>query len=1073
MVTVVSPDRLIFQLEADLSNYQAGLKRAGADLDTFSKDVERKTGAAGKAIGDGLGDGLKSAGASAGAVRQQFTQLGYQLNDIASGLAMGQSPFMILAQQGGQVYQALSMNGGVQDGLSRVKNAIVENTSAARLLVGGFAAAGAAAVYLGASYVSGQDDIKKGLSGIGAASGATVKDINSIAERISAAKSISISAARDIATAIAATGKVNVSNIEGVAGLTPGYARLFGLDLDAASAQLASMFADPVRGADEFIKKLGGINDQTRQLIQNLTEQGKRQQAINELRSAVQPMIDAAQDSRSPTRRIIDTVTTRGGQALDSVARAAAATVYPEGTVEDQLRSAQRDLAIAQKVKSTVPGLFGGDNSLANLAVDALERQVADLNRQLEETAAKNRKAFDAQQAGELSRAAGDIIRALDPEGQALGRFENQLQSLGQSLAATISNPEVKIDGGVENAIAKYGALQAKVDLVRQAYAQGGAAAASAFRQADFQAQTAGLSSYERGLQGIIRQYQEMARAAREAGNETAARTFEAASGRAQASFQTSNRENVIRNTPLSGDEVAATIGAESGGSNIARNPRSSALGAGQFIESTFVALFRKYDSEQAAVIDQANPIRAEADKVIAALRTNRQVTEKYVEIYLKEIGASLTEAGLPSTPQNRQLGYFLGPEGAKTLLRADPSANAAGLLPKAAAANPEVFRNGAASVQDVLNYASKRVAANSAEAQSSREKVIAYKAEAEAIGLSSAEQEKLRTVQDALDAARARGDEIGTKFKTAQDLIRASSSSLTPELQAQRTALLELADARAKASSNVLSTRFQQDQQEARAALGRTYEEQAAYQGARAYGATPGSDEFTRYYEGLREIQTLTEAKNTTGSFLKDLNYDLMRGASLSEALGNALSRLSTRLADKALDSFVSSIFGGGTASGDSSIFSTIGSFLGFGGGGSSPTGGVRLFSGGGFTGAGGKYQPAGVVHAGEYVFDQAAVQRIGVPALEAIRRNMRGFANGGFVGAMPAMPTAVPPAMPDLSAASMSVAVDVSGARGNQEIMSMVQAGVAAGMAQVQQGISRNINGIVANGRRRYRPA
>ncbi|MGW9822292.1 phage-related minor tail protein [Methylorubrum extorquens] len=998
-------DRLFVTLEADLTNYQAGLKRAGADLDTFTRDAERKSTAAGKAIEAGL----SAANANARLTGQQVQQLGYQLNDIATSLASGISPFQTLAQQGGQVYQALSMNGGVAQGLAGVKTGIAENVTASRLLAGGFAAAAAAAVYLGVSYVSAQDDIKKGLSGIGAASGATVKDINSIAERISAAKSISISAARDIATAIAATGKVNVSNIEGVAGLTPGYARIFGLDLDAASAQLATMFSDPVRGADEFIKKLGGINDQTRQLIQNLTEQGKRQQAINELRSAVQPMIDAAQDSRSPTRRIIDTVTTRGGQALDTVARAAAATVSPEGTVEDQLRTAQRDLAIARKVKDTVPGLFGGDNSLANIALEALERKVADLNRQLEETATKNRKAFDAQQAGELSIAAGNIIRALDPEGQAIEKLQNQMEALGRSLAAAALNgSEVKIDGGIENAIAKYGALSTKVDTLSQAYKVGGVAAKNALDAANFQSQTAGLSSYERGLRGIIQQYEQMAKSAEQAGNSTAAATYRgAARDAAVGAFQTSNRENVIRNTPLGSGEVASTIGAESGGSNIARNPRSSALGAGQFIEATFVSLFRKYDSEQAAVIDEANPIRAEADKVIAGMRTNRQITEKYVEIYLKEIGASLTEAGLPSTPQNRQLGYFLGPEGAKTLLQADPSANAAGLLPKAAAANPEVFRGGAASVQDVLNYASKRVAANSAEAQSSREKVIAYRAEAESIGLSAAQQERQRAVQEALDAARTRGEEIGTRFKTAQDLIRASSASLTPELQAQRTAILEVADARAKASSNVLSTRFDQDQSQARAALGRTYEEQAAYQGARAYGATPGSDEFARYYDGLREIQGLTEAKNSTGSFLKDLNYDLMRGASLSEALGNALSRLSTRLADKALDSLVSGLFGGGSGS---PIFSAVGSFLGLGGGGGSPTGSVRLFSDGGFTGAGGKYTPAGVVHAGEYVFDQESVKRIGLPALDSLRRNLRGFAQGGFVGAMPSIPAAVP---------------------------------------------------------------
>ncbi|EOV5314109.1 phage tail length tape measure family protein [Klebsiella pneumoniae] len=43
--------------------------------------------------------------------------------------------------------------------------------------------------------------------------------------------------------------------------------------------------------------------------------------------------------------------------------------------------------------------------------------------------------------------------------------------------------------------------------------------------------------------------------------------------------------------------------------------------------------------------------------------------------------------------------------------------------------------------------------------------------------------------------------------------------------------------------------------------------------------------------------------------------------------------------------------------------------------------------FASGGYTGPGGKYQPAGIVHKGEYVFDQASTNRIGVSRLEALR--------------------------------------------------------------------------------------
>ena len=66
--------------------------------------------------------------------------------------------------------------------------------------------------------------------------------------------------------------------------------------------------------------------------------------------------------------------------------------------------------------------------------------------------------------------------------------------------------------------------------------------------------------------------------------------------------------------------------------------------------------------------------------------------------------------------------------------------------------------------------------------------------------------------------------------------------------------------------------------------------------------------------------------------------------------------------------------------------------------------------FARGGFTGRGGKLEPAGVVHRGEYVMDAATTSRIGVPALD----RLRGYADGGYVespsvaASQPTMPTA-----------------------------------------------------------------
>lgn len=56
-----------------------------------------------------------------------------------------------------------------------------------------------------------------------------------------------------------------------------------------------------------------------------------------------------------------------------------------------------------------------------------------------------------------------------------------------------------------------------------------------------------------------------------------------------------------------------------------------------------------------------------------------------------------------------------------------------------------------------------------------------------------------------------------------------------------------------------------------------------------------------------------------------------------------------------------------------------------------------IGVFAGGGYTGDGGKYEPAGIVHKGEFVMTKEATQRIGVGNLY---RMMRGYANGGVVG-------------------------------------------------------------------------
>ncbi|KPF47065.1 phage tail length tape measure family protein [Rhizobium sp. AAP43] len=119
---------------------------------------------------------------------------------------------------------------------------------------------------------------------------------------------------------------------------------------------------------------------------------------------------------------------------------------------------------------------------------------------------------------------------------------------------------------------------------------------------------------------------------------------------------------------------------------------------------------------------------------------------------------------------------------------------------------------------------------------------------------------------------------------------------------------------------------------------------------------------------EAMKELQAIGK------DVLQGIVSDLRAGKSGAEIFANVLDKIIDKLANIAIDSISSSLFGGGGFL--SSIF--------------------RGFAGGGYTGNGGKYEPAGIVHKGEYVFDAEATRRIGAGNL----KRLAGYAKGGLVG-------------------------------------------------------------------------
>lgn len=136
---------------------------------------------------------------------------------------------------------------------------------------------------------------------------------------------------------------------------------------------------------------------------------------------------------------------------------------------------------------------------------------------------------------------------------------------------------------------------------------------------------------------------------------------------------------------------AARTIGLESGGNATARNPRSSATGAGQFLDATWLQTVQKY----APHLMQG---RSRAD--VLALRNDPDLARSMTEAYSKENARFLFNSGLPVTEETVYLAHRFGPAGAAKLLRAPPGTPVAQLVGRdVMAANPDLAGKTVASL--------------------------------------------------------------------------------------------------------------------------------------------------------------------------------------------------------------------------------------------------------------------------------------------------------------------------------------------------------------------------------------
>lgn len=909
---------LVQRVEADISDLERGLRDAGRTVEKFGQDGAK----AGDRAGKGLERSLNTVSGNARLTANQLQNLSYQANDVFTSLASGAPALQVLAQQGGQIYQALGNTpGGAAAGLKDLASRAAGLITSARLIAGGLTGAAGAAAFLGIKYSDAQEKIEIGLLGIGRASGATVKDINNIAAAAAETKRVTVGEAREIATALAATGKIGPGNIAALTNLAPGFARLTGQSTAEAGAALAKMFSDPAKGIAEMEARLGALDGVTKSSIRNLLEQGKAQDALALAVRAFTPEIERAAEKTSWYARQWQAVKAAASAASDAVGHAVAAA-SGNGTPDDRVRRAQErvnQLRGVQTQDTPQSGLLGGltqdilrqRRAAASAAPDSAEMQRAEKDLQdaienRDRLAKAEREASAATKARNDAEKASTTIESLNAEARAIQALQNAIEALQGQVADDRIRGFLTPEAAAQ-ANATLDTMRAKLSGLREDYARGGAAAAQALKAAEFESANASASTYARAIAEIDRQYKEAVKSAAALGDAAtrtnrigtaeAVRTNQIAATNEQYLQQPSNYYRGVKDAPeqyrqlfldagakygLDPNFIASIAAKESSFNPNAIGPQTRygrAQGMMQFIPDT-AKRFNIDPLNPAQAIDAGANYLSQLKKMFggneALAAAGYNAGEGRIQGILKE------GKGLSAFPDETQ--KYLG-----VIFK-----QSADIKQQAA-----VTREWDKSLED---------------AGKSLDATTKY------LGVSNYELIKSQQAQALTNAAIQAGIPLSDELKASIDKRAAALANLSQQ------------DAAVRAGEEV---RFQ------RSTLGMTPDQQSVAQTLRSYRLDPGSDAGKDLAGQLSEIQTLSTAKSDTGSFLKSINADLMRGTSLANAMSNAFGSLITKMGDRAIDSLLGMAFGdtskGGGGGGllGSLISSLAGSSLKLAGGG------------------------------------------------------------------------------------------------------------------------------------------
>lgn len=223
----------------------------------------------------------RRAGISVGQYSAAMRTLPAQFTDIATQLAGGQSPFLILLQQGGQIKDQFGSVQGALSGVGEYIRSMVGMINPTTIALAGLV--GTIGLLAAAAYSSSQqfDQVARSVIMMGGAGFSSMQQLNQAAEEVAGKTNTSISSTVDTLVTLNDTGKYTASQMKQIATSITLMGKA-GSDTKAAMSDFGKIVSDPVKGLASLNEQYGFVDEAMMKHIIQLRKQKGEQAAVTE-----------------------------------------------------------------------------------------------------------------------------------------------------------------------------------------------------------------------------------------------------------------------------------------------------------------------------------------------------------------------------------------------------------------------------------------------------------------------------------------------------------------------------------------------------------------------------------------------------------------------------------------------------------------------------------------------------------------------------------------------------------------------------------------------------------------------